>query len=134
MLNEMKSASGGKKFLYWAPRVLSIIMVCFISLFAFDVFDQDYTAGELAVALFMHLLPTILGVICIVIAWKMERLGGWLFVALGVAYLFIGSFELATILVVTLPLVIIGALFLGHYYKYVKGTKDSATPAALSEK
>ncbi|MFC1687931.1 hypothetical protein ACFL0L_05160, partial [Patescibacteria group bacterium] len=59
MLNEMKSASGGKKFLYWTPRILSIVMVCFISIFAFDVFDGDNTFWETALALFMHLLPSI---------------------------------------------------------------------------
>ncbi|MFA6588252.1 MAG: hypothetical protein WCT08_04225 [Patescibacteria group bacterium] len=114
-----------KKFLYWAPRILSIVMVCFISIFALDVFDQSYTFWELVLALFMHLLPSIVAVIIIIIAWKREQIGGWLFIALGMGFVFIGRFELMAILIVTLPIIIIGALFLLHYYKYVKGAKDS---------
>ena len=116
-----------KKFLYWTPRVLSILMVGFISIFAFDVFEEDKTAWEIALALFIHLLPTIVAIIIVIVAWKREQIGGWLFVALGLAFLFIGRFQLATILIVTLPLVVIGAMFLVHYHKYVKQTKDSAT-------
>jgi len=119
-----------KKFLYWTPRVLSILMVGFISIFAFDVFEEDKTAGEIALALFIHLLPSIAAVIIIIVAWKREQIGGWLFVALGVGFLFIGRFQLATILIVTLPLVIIGAMFLWHYRKYGKGTKEPSAPAA----
>ncbi len=114
-----------KKFLYWAPRILSILMVCFISVFAFDVFGEDSTVGEQVLALLVHLLPSIVAVIIIIIAWKREQIGGWLFMALGVAFLFIGRFQLATFLVVTIPLAIVGAMFLMHYHKYIKGAKDS---------
>lgn len=75
-----------KTFLYWTPRVLTILFAAFISIFSFDVFDAGYTFGETLVALFMHLIPTILLVTLLVIAWRWERAGGWLF--LGLALLF----------------------------------------------
>ncbi len=109
-----------KKFLYWTPRILSIVMVCFISIFAFDVFDENNTAWETAVALFIHLLPSIVAVVIIIVAWKKEQIGGWLFMALAVAIMFLGRFQLVTILVVSLPLALVGAMFLAHYYKYKK--------------
>jgi hypothetical protein len=119
-----------KKFFYWAPRILSIIMVCFISIFAFDVFDGGNTGWELVLALFIHLLPSIVAVIIIIVAWKKEQIGGWLFIALGVGFVFLGRFQLATILIIALPVVIIGAMFLLHYYKYVKGAVDKFNSTA----
>lgn len=116
-----------KKFLYWAPRILSIVMVCFISIFAFDVFEEDNTFWETAVALFIHLLPSIVAVAIIVVAWKKEQIGGWLFVVLAVAIMFLGRFQLVTILVVSLPLALVGVMFLAHYYKFIKGIKESTT-------
>jgi hypothetical protein len=107
-----------KKFLYWTPRILSIILVGFISLFALDIFSQDYTGWELIFALVMHLVPSFVAVVFIVIAWKWEHIGGWLFILLGGAYIFIGRFELMAILIFTLPLVVIGVLYLVHHYKY----------------
>ena len=109
-----------KKFLYWTPRILSILLACFISVFALDVFSEGYSTAELAIALLMHLLPTIITIIFIVIAWKHERVGGWLFTALGIAFLFIGGFELVAILTFSLPLFIIGGMYLSSYYTVKK--------------
>ena len=116
-----------KKFFYWTPRILSIAMACFISIFAFDVFEENNTAWETAVALFIHLLPTFVAVVIIIVAWKKEQIGGWLFIALGVTIMFLGRFQLVTILAVSFPLALVGAMFLAHYYKYGKGMKDSTT-------
>ncbi|MFA5134418.1 MAG: hypothetical protein WC505_01365 [Patescibacteria group bacterium] len=120
-----------KKFLYWAPRVLSIVMVCFVSVFALDVFEEGKTAGEIALALLIHLLPSIAAVILIIVAWKKEQIGGWLFLGLAVVFLFIGGFELVAVLIISLPFALTGGMFLMHYQKYVKQPKDSmAKPVA----
>lgn len=105
-------------------------MVCFISLFALDVFEDGKTAWAIALALIIHLLPSIAAIIIIIVAWKREQIGGWLFVALGFGLLFIGQFQLATILIIILPTVVIGVMFLAHYHKYMKVTKGSSAPSA----
>jgi len=46
-----------KKALYWAPRIIAILFIVFISLFALDVFIEGYGFWETIVALFMHLVP-----------------------------------------------------------------------------
>jgi len=76
-----------KNLLYWTPRVLVILFTAFISLFALDVFAEGYTFWETLVALFMHLIPSFLLIIAIVIAWKWERIGGLLFIGLGLLFL-----------------------------------------------
>ncbi|MFH1207414.1 MAG: hypothetical protein V1668_02295 [Patescibacteria group bacterium] len=115
-----------KKFFYWAPRVLSILIVCFVSVFALDIFEGDKTAGEIALGLLIHLIPTFVGIAVIVIAWKRELIGGWLFMALAVAFLFMSRFELAGMLMIALPFAVIGGMFLVHYYKYRKPAATSS--------
>jgi hypothetical protein len=76
-----------KHLLYWTPRVLVILFAAFISLLALDVFAEGYSFWETIVALFIHLIPTFLLVIALIIAWKRERVGGWLFIGLGILFL-----------------------------------------------
>lgn len=76
-----------KQLIYWLPRVLSIAFALFISIFALDVFGVGYSFWETVLALFMHLVPTFLVLIVLVIAWRWERVGALLFVVLAGLYL-----------------------------------------------
>ena len=69
-----------KKTLLWTPRIAGILFVLFISLFAFDVFEEGLGFWGTLLALFMHLLPSILLAIAISIAWKREWFGAVLFI------------------------------------------------------
>jgi hypothetical protein len=61
--------------LYWVPRILGILFAIFISIFALDVFMEGYGFWETVVALVMHLVPTAIIFIVLLIAWRWERLG-----------------------------------------------------------
>jgi len=103
-----------KPILYWCPRVLSILFAGFITLFALDVFSEGYGFVELLVALFMHLVPTFLIIIAIVIGWKKEWIGAILFIGLAIFYIGMTAFRMhwTVYLVIPLPLLIIGILYL----------------------
>lgn len=94
-----------KRFLYWLPRVLSILFIVFISLFALDVFGEP----RWFLALITHLIPSFVLIILTAIAWKNERLGGILFIAAGLLTLIASMFES---LIIFIPTAIIGILFL----------------------
>jgi hypothetical protein len=98
-----------KRWLYWLPRALSILFAVFISLLALDVFGEGYSFWETLVALFMHLVPTFILVVAILIAWRWERVGAALFLALAVVYLVMTNGRMLTI---PIPLIIVGLLFL----------------------
>ncbi len=87
-------------------------MAAFISIFALDVFEEGKSIGEIALALLIHLVPTMILVIALVVAWKRERVGGWLFLFLGVAMAAVSRLEWAALVMISLPLVVTGALFL----------------------
>ena len=71
-----------QKLIYWIPRILVIIFILFISLFSLDVFSE-YSGLEVFIALFMHLIPSFILIILLIIAWKWEKIGGILFLILG---------------------------------------------------
>lgn len=100
------------KLLYWAPRVLGILFLLLISSLALDVFGEGYTAHELLVALFMHLVPSFLVLVALLIGWRWERVGGWLFIGLFLFYVWMAWEHFGGILVVGGPLLLIGVLFL----------------------
>ncbi|GAB4580040.1 MAG: hypothetical protein Fur0022_27790 [Anaerolineales bacterium] len=86
-----------KNILYWTPRVLTILFTAFLALFSLDVFGEGYTFWETLVALFMHLIPQFLLIILLVIAWRWERVGGLLFIGLGLVFLvWFGGWDMLT--------------------------------------
>lgn len=101
-----------KTFLFWTPRVLAILAAAFVGLFALDVFAEGYTFWEAILALTIHLLPTWLILIALAIAWRWERFGGVLFIALGAFFLTKFGVDRDTVLLLMLPLGLIGILFL----------------------
>ena len=123
----------GKKrsALYWAPRILGIVTVLFLALFALDVFAEGYSFGDLLTALFMHLVPSLVILLALVIAWRRERWGGGLFIFLGIIYIwmfwdqgFWGAY-----LIISGPLFLTGALFLLNAWL----TKDLSDPGQAQE-
>jgi hypothetical protein len=76
-----------KQFLFWTPRIAGILFIAFISLFALDVFDLGLGFWGTIVALVIHLIPSILLAVAIVIAWRQEWVGAVGFIGWGVWYL-----------------------------------------------
>ncbi len=75
------------KSLYWAPRVLSIIFICFLALMSLDVFGSGLSFWQTVVALFMHNLPALFLLVVLIISWKHEIVGGVGFILAGLAYI-----------------------------------------------
>jgi hypothetical protein len=76
-----------RRWLFWTPRVLTILYAAFISLFALDVFAGPVRFPETLVALGMHLIPTAVVLLVLAVAWRWEWIGALAFAVLGVLYL-----------------------------------------------
>ena len=102
--------------LYYAPRLLGLGLALYLALFALDVFSEGYEFGDLVSALLIHLLPSLMILIVVGIAWRWERIGGALFVLLGVLYMVIfwDPVRWVAYLFISLPLILVGALFWLH--------------------
>ena len=75
------------KFIYWTPRILSIIFILFLALFSLDIFEGNYGFWGTIVGLFMHNIPAIILLIVLIISWKREIVGGIGFVLAGILYI-----------------------------------------------
>ncbi len=73
--------------MYWTPRILSILLICFLTLFSLDVFEPGLSAGEIALALLMHNIPSIIMIIILVVAWRIEIVGAIGFIGAGLLYI-----------------------------------------------
>ncbi|MDY6900658.1 MAG: hypothetical protein SWZ49_21655 [Cyanobacteriota bacterium] len=98
-----------KQIIFWLPRILGILFAIFLSLFALDVFTEGYNFRETITALLMHLIPTFVVVIALIIAWRWEKIGSMVFAALGLFYLITSRGEGW---IISGPMFVLGVLFL----------------------
>ena len=105
-----------KQTLFWTPRIAGILFILFLRMFALDVFDMQLGFWGTIVGLFMHLIPSILLTIAIIIAWKREWVGAVLFIGWAIWYVsFMRGFDwIAYLLVAGLP-ALIGLFFLAGW-------------------
>jgi len=100
--------------LFWIPRVLAIIFIGFLSLFALDVFSGEATLFQKLLGFLMHLIPSFILIIVLMISWRKPIIGGIMFMVLGGAFSVhfrIYPSELLTFLIIPFSLIAIGILF-----------------------
>ena len=119
------------KIFYWMPRVICIIAILFISLFALDAFSPELSFWQQIGGFLMHLIPSFILLAILVLAWKKEFIGGILFMIIGLGLspiVFSHNYRmnhsifmsLGIILTITIPFVIVGVLFIISHFKRKK--------------
>jgi len=118
------------KILYWTARILCILAILFISLFALDSVSSERTFWQNTAALLMSLIPSFVLLAVLIIAWKWEKTGGIILTIIGLAlsiFVFVLNYKrnhfsvaisLKNALILAIPFVLAGILFiLSHYRK-----------------
>jgi len=102
------------KIIKWTPRVLVILLIAFFLLMSLDSFAPEYRWYEMIIGFIMHNIPTLLIAGTLWLSWTQPKIGGWLYILLAaITVLFFNIKEDPTaLLFTTLPLLIIGTLFL----------------------
>ncbi len=102
---------------HWLPRIICILAILFISIFAADAFEQGLSA------VLIHLIPSFVLLTLLIVAWKWEFIGGIIFTLIGLGFtpvIFMLNYNrnhsiwlsLSIILVITFPFIIVGILFI----------------------
>ncbi len=101
------------KTLYWIPRILTILFILFISLFALDSFEENQSFLANFGGFLIHLIPGAILMAILIFSWRYEIIGALAFLFLGIAYIILawGKFPLATYLIISGPLVVISVMF-----------------------
>jgi hypothetical protein len=100
-----------KKFLYWLPRILSVLFICFLTLFSLDVFEIEAPWYQLIGGFLIHSIPSLVLIVVTIIAWKKPKIGGWLFMAVGLGLAILTKFNLMSMVIYVSP-IIVGILYL----------------------
>ena len=101
------------RLLLWAPRVLGIAVSLFIGMFALDAFGEGKPLSETIAAFLLHLVPALVLLLTVALSWRWEWVGGITFVTLATVYaVMVSSNHPDWMLVISGPLLVVGALFL----------------------
>lgn len=127
------------KIMHWTPRILCILAILFISLFALDSFDPKVTFWHQVQAFLMHMIPSFVLIILLIVAWRWELIGGSILIILALGFspwIFFNNYQsnhsvwmsLLIILSLTFPFMLPGALFVISYF--LKKKNRAITPPA----
>jgi hypothetical protein len=121
------------RILHWTPRIICILAILFISLFAADSFTPEFTMWQQLGAFFMHLIPSFILCSMLFLAWKWELIGGIIITITGIVMSplvfnlnhnrnhFSVTTSIGIILMITFPFIVVGILFIiSHYLKKKK--------------
>jgi uncharacterized membrane protein YhaH (DUF805 family) len=100
-------------------------------MFALDSFSSERTFWQNTAAFLMHLIPSFVLLAVLIISWKWEKVGGIILTIIGLAwtvFVFILNYKrthsvatsLWIILMLALPFVLAGILFILSYYRKKK--------------
>jgi hypothetical protein len=112
------------KFIYWTPRILSIIIILFLALFSFDVISSDLSLGEIITGMLVHNIPTLVLIIIVIISWKYEIVGGIAFLLAGLMYIVFATtraeiwyIAIAWSIQIAGPALLTGVLFMVNWFQ-----------------
>jgi hypothetical protein len=109
---------------HWLPRIICILAILFVSMFAADAFSPELTFWQQIGAFLMHLIPSFVLLLFLVIAWKWELVGGIILTLTGIVmspFIFNLNYNrnhfsvgqcIGILCMITLPFIIVGILFI----------------------
>ena len=113
----------------WLPRILCILAILFISMFALDSFGHGMSLWQQLSAFFMHLVPSFVLILFLIVAWRWEFIGGVIFVITGLGFMpfiYMMNYQMnhsawmsvGVIMMINFPFILVGILFiLSHFLK-----------------
>ena len=114
-----------RRILFWTPRILAMLYIAFLSMFALDVFSEEHGFWRILGALSIHLIPTFILTVVLILAWRWEWIGAALYAAAGLAYTawvlgrpLTAAIKINWILIIGTPTLLIAALFLTNWLKH----------------
>jgi hypothetical protein len=72
---------------HWIPRILAILGILFISIFALDSFEPGKSVINQITDFLIHLIPSFMLIILLILSWRHELMGGLLFLLAGLLFI-----------------------------------------------
>lgn len=102
------------KRLILIPQGLMVLFIVFLSMFAFDVWFEDWSLVEKVIGFLIHLLPSFILLAVLLFSKKYTKITGYIFMLMGLGFaVFFDAYEeWMTFLILVVPLIVCGLLFL----------------------
>lgn len=97
--------------LRWAPRVLGVLAALFLGAFALDAFGDGRGFWAALPGFLVHLVPAILLLAIVAVAWHRPLVGGVAFLSFATLYAVTTLRRPDWVLVISGPLAVVGALY-----------------------
>ncbi len=116
--------ANSNRLLFWAPRILCILAILFVSMFALDAFAPELTIWQQIGGFLIHLIPTYVLIALLAVAWRWEYVGGIIYTLAGLGFgvlIFFTNYSrnqfslaqsLVNTVIIALPFVVVGVLFI----------------------
>lgn len=106
------------KFVLWAPRVISLILITFMSVLAYDGFIPGATRLDNSLSILIGFLPAVILALALILSWFFKLAGGITFTVLGIAMaIFFHMYRTElSFLSFSSPVIVVGILFLLSYF------------------
>lgn len=126
----MLKNKGVSKFVYWTPRIFSILFLLFLALFSLDVIEPGLSFLQIYIGLIIHNIPVFVLLILLLISWRKEIVGAYTFFIAGLVYIGFMVYDAAIYsgkwymlsysLIIAGPAFLIGYLFLLNHLRKKK--------------
>lgn len=134
------------RYFHWMPRIICILSILFVSMFAADAFGPGRSSAEQLGDFIIHLIPSFVLLAILFVAWKWELTGGILFLVIGLGlspFVYNMNYDMnhsawasiGIILIIIVPFIIVGSLFIISYNLKKKnpGSVPDISPRAPGE-
>jgi hypothetical protein len=98
--------------LFWAPRLLAVLVCVFLSMFALDAFTPGKALPAAIGDFLIHLMPAAVLAAFVALTWKRPIWGAVAFLAAGTFYAASAWSHPSWVLLISGPLWLVGTLFL----------------------
>ena len=114
-------ATTSRRLLVWSPRILGILVSLFIGIFALDAFSRGAPVFEALPDFLVHLIPSFVLLAVVGASWRSEWIGGLVFIGLALLYALMAGTRVDWMLLISGPLMVVGALFLWSWRRRREG-------------
>ena len=72
--------------LEWVPRIVTFLVIVFLSLFSFDVFSEANGLWKTMTSFLIHNIPVFILTAILIVSWRRPWMGALGFIIIGVLY------------------------------------------------
>jgi len=124
------------RILHWTPRIICILAIIFISLFAvLGGENTDLIIWQKIGEILIELIPTYILTALLIVAWKWEFAGGIIYTLIGLGlspFIFMHNYQMnnsvghsiSTVMIINLPFITVGILFIISHFKKRNQNRD----------